>query len=109
MQWSPPNPARPRAYRRARKSPDPGVVATRLCMELQALTGTLDSGVHIEVLMKRLDIGPSTMAQALAFAGERDWISCTPETAALRILGRQEAMRHWPAPPPPGRRRRRKH
>jgi hypothetical protein len=77
-------------------------------MELQALTGTLDSGVHFEVLMGRMKIGPRAMEQALAFAAERDWISRTSETAALRAPGRQEAMRLWPAPEPPRSRRRRK-
>ncbi|HEY6984176.1 hypothetical protein [Reyranella sp.] len=109
MPWSSPSLTKPRAYRRRRPvAPDPGLVATRLCQELEALTGSLESNVNVEVLMGRMKIGPDVLERGLAFAAERDWISRTPETAALRAAGRQEALRFWPVRLPTPVRHRRK-
>ncbi|HEY6983707.1 MAG TPA: hypothetical protein VH499_22365 [Reyranella sp.] len=75
---------------------DAKALATRLCLELLALTAETDSNVHCEVLRKRLKAGMLQLDEALAFAAARGWISRTADMAALRGPGRERALRLRP-------------
>ena len=72
------------------------VLAQRLCIELQALTGNAHSSVLLDILLKRLRVGLRELESALAFAAECGWIERRADSAALQDKGREATLVSWP-------------
>jgi hypothetical protein len=71
-------------------------LARQLCVELQALTGNANASVLLDILMKRLRVGPRELEAALAAGVAAGWVERRGDTVALREEGRQATLMPWP-------------
>ena len=104
-----------RAIRAERPSPSPvsanvaealepsraEMLARRLCVELQALTGKANSSVLLDILAKRLRVGLHDLESGVSWGAEMGWLERRVDAVALQDEGRRATLIPWPPREPP--------